>query len=367
MRVLALACVVVVSSLPALAQSNPTLITLRWADASLTAALLNNEQPPPAEELHACRQRWVDGFAARVARAVPNNLDGVSPKWYYASTLEVAPREQISSQGNLAALRPRGVDSIVAIEAQNALLVSGTAAGIDQLREVLAMLDVKPRMVSIEAALLDNPTSVTDEWGIDFATQMGNLLIARVGAAPSSGLQGAYRRGNTRVVGGWNRETSQGQTLTAASVTTTNNIPALLSVGRMLPYTNTQVSYDYYGNRRVTYEIDAVFIGTELFVQPRINGDDSVTMVLRPTFVEAAGTLIAPNGVSLPITDTVSTQTVVTVPDGQTIQIGGFERSRQEYSTRFGGLLSGQDARTYSHPRLFVTPHIVRDVPELGH
>jgi type II secretory pathway component GspD/PulD (secretin) len=367
-------CAVAVWSQPA-----PVAIQLRWADATVLASMLNNEGPLPAEDVHAYRQRWVDTFAGRVLQTLPRDPQRLDPRWVYASTAEAVPREQYRQEGfgggyggltssttsnPVASLRPPGIQSIVAVSANNSLVVSGDPASVDRLKEIIALLDVKPRMVNITCTLLDAPVTRTNEWGMDFAKNVGGLLVGSVGNAPGSGLQVQTRGAGGFARGGWDQTQSSGQVMTAANVTTTNNIPAIITSGRMIPYTSAEVSYDPFGNRTVSYTIDTVYIGTELFVQPRINANDTVTMLIRPTFIDAAGSITTPNGINLPITETVGTQALVTVRDGETIQLGGFERSQQDYNTRFAGLLQGRVSETFSHPRLFVTPRIIRELEE---
>jgi type II secretory pathway component GspD/PulD (secretin) len=378
-RCTVLVAVCVLCVVAAWSQPSPVSIQLRWTDATLMAAMLNDEGPPAAEDVHAYRQRWVDTFAQRLVQTLPRDPQRVDPHWVYASTAEAVPREQYRQEGfgggfggltastttnPVASMRPAGIQSIVAVPANNSLVVTGDPAAVDRLRELITLLDQKPKMVNITCTLMDAPATRTNEWGMDFARNVGGLLIGSVGNAPGSGLQVQTSRGSDFARAGINQAGSAGQVVTAANVTTTNNIPAIITSGRMIPYTNAEVSYDPFGNRTVTYSIDSVFIGTELFVQPRINGDDSVTMLIRPTFIDAAGSITTPTGINLPITETVSTQALVTVRDGETIQLGGFERTQQDYNTRFGGLLQGRVNETFSHPRLFVTPRIIRDLEE---
>ncbi len=356
-------CLVVARA--ALAQGQPTLIPLKWVAPRVVAAMLGGGGKLTEDQIHQARQAWVNDMAGRVANIVTRRRGGNDPQWYYASTIDPSPTEQISPNGNTwAQLLPPGLDGPpVAYMPQNAILARGTPAAIDQLRELIALIDVKPQQVNVEVKLEDQPRTRTNEWGMDLSVQGGGLFLASAGNAPGGGLQTTYRRGNLQGTMGANQGDSRGHTVTAANLTTTNNFPAIITFGRMLPVYNTQVSYDNFGNRTVQSTWDAVFIGTELFVQPRINRDNTVTMLLQPTFIEAVGTIAGPNGTSMPITETLQTSTQVTVPDGETLQIGGFERSAQTLNTQFRGLLSVRNTSVQSHPSLFVTPRILRDLP----
>lgn len=349
------------------AQNPPTLIPLKWADPQVVVAMLSPEAhaPPTAEELRAFRQQWVNDFAADIARRLPRDPSRLSPEWHHASSMTIAPREQVGRgyAGFGTGLLPAGLDGPpIAFMPQNAIIARGTPTAIDQLREVIAMLDVKPRMVNVECRMVDAPTVETDEWGVDARAAGGSWNYAMQGNVPPAGPQLLWRRGPLDVLAGWDRTRSRSDVLTAANITTTNNFPAVITLGRMMPYVTSATSYDPFGRRIVETWVDAIFIGTELFVQPRINADDSITMLIRPTFIEAVGSVIGPQGTVLPITETLGAETMITVRDGETLQLGGFERSRASYNESFGGLLRGRRVAEYSHPLLFVTPRIIRDL-----
>lgn len=367
MRARWLLCGLVLLTVECMGQSTMAVIPLKWMSAEEFAVSLGLLPAPTADELTGFRQQWVNDLGARLARELPPDLSRTPEQWRYASSMVTAPRERARGQqsGSLATMLPEGLDGppIVLMD-QNALLAKGTPAALDQLREIVALLDQKPRMVNVEARLVDAPFRLEEQWGIDAVTRSGQLTIATLGNAPPGGVQARWRRGNTEVTGGWDRSQSRGTLLTASNVTTTNNVPAILTFGRMLPVFVSQVYYDQWGNRHVSTQVDAVFIGTELFVEPRINADDTVTMLIRPTFIEAVGTIVGPNGVSLPITQTLGTETRVTVRDGETMQIGGFERNQAEYSTGVLAFLRGRRLSVQSQPTLFVTPRIVRDLEQ---
>ena len=349
------------------AQNPPTMIPLKWADPEVVAAMFSPEAPPTAGDLREFRQQWVNDFAADVARRLPRDPSRLSPEWHYASSITSAPREQTGqgSAGSMARFLPAGLDGPpIAFMPQNAIIARGTPAAIDQLREVIALLDIKPRMVNVECRMVDAPTVETDEWGVDARAAGGSWHFSTQANVPSAGPQLLWRRGPLDVLAGWDRTRSSGHALTAANITTTNNFPAVITLGRLMPYVASATSYDPYGRRIVETWVDAIFIGTELFVQPRINNDDTITMFIRPTFIEAVGSVIGPQGTVLPITETLGAMTQVTVRDGETLQLGGFERSRVSYNESFGGLLRGRRVAEYSHPLLFVTPRIIRDLDQ---
>lgn len=63
-----------------------------------------------------------------------------------------SPPSPFAAQNPL--LLPEGVERIVAVDNQNALIIFGTAEGVDQLRDIIAFLDKPMLQVEIEARLL---------------------------------------------------------------------------------------------------------------------------------------------------------------------------------------------------------------------
>jgi type II secretory pathway component GspD/PulD (secretin) len=118
-----------------------------------------------------------------------------------------------------------------------------------------------------------------------------------------------------------------------------------------------------------------VDFGTSLWVRPRINADNSVTLYLSPQFQEL-GQRVTPGSGDFAFTayGTVnrSFSTMLRVRDGQTIVLGGLTRRREDNQTFkvpglgdipiIGGLFQGHARRTENSELLwFVTPRVVHD------
>jgi type II secretory pathway component GspD/PulD (secretin) len=364
MRLAGLLLVTLVS-LPGAGAEELALLPVRHLRAEVVGLQLGVVPPADPADADAWRQRWVSDLADQVARDPGKPSD--RPAWVWAASAQPSPAEahwlQEAPQRRMA---PEGLTSVVVVASQNALLAKGTPAAVDQLRELVAMLDQPVPMVNLEVRLVDAPGSEGHEWGADFWFPLDGGGVGSLGNLPVAGVQASLQLGARRLAAGWDETASRGDVVTSASVTTTSNFPAFISVGHMLPFFSPRVSYDAFGNRQVDWDVDAVFIGTELYAEPRVNRDDTITTYLEPRFIEAAGSVLGPNGIALPITQTLGAATQVTLQDGETIELGGFERSLGEYNDRFAGLLRERDLRVTSHPRLFLTARIVREVPELG-
>src|SRR4028118_1911209 len=73
---------------------------------------------------------------------------------------------------------PEGIDQMVAIDPQNALLVYGTEEGLRELEALIAFLDRPLRQVEIEAQFVQVNTQDVNQFGITFSnisdTDIGN-------------------------------------------------------------------------------------------------------------------------------------------------------------------------------------------------
>lgn len=114
--------------------------------------------------------------------------------------------------------------------------------------------------------------------------------------------------------------------LSRPSIMARDSQPASIVVGQSVPLI-TSVRYDTFGNaiNSVTY----TDIGIILKVTPYITADGLVQMIVAPetSAINPTTTVPISTGVSAPVIDTRSADTVVVTPDGQTVVIGGLMRN----------------------------------------
>ena len=351
------------------------VIPLKALSANQVVGLFSTAAQSAVADPGAYRQDFANRSVQKAVKLASRQRRDAEPQWRVSTESSVVPAQTKIAQlpgdaGNLGGLGgagggssqsmelPEGMDPPVAVVNQNAVMVHGTVEAIDQFREILELLDKPSKMVRIECKLIDAPSQVVDEWGLRFSTNNGSVAAGAGGATPNTvGLR--YGKARTAVTAGLGRNRSQGLLVTAPSVTTTNMIPAILSIGQTLPYWSADTSYDNFGNPHTTYTMDAAFVGVELYVLPRINGDNSVTMYLEPSFSESAGTAVGPSGLTAPITQMLGTATQVTVQDGESLVIGGMPSSRDTLNVSSGGLLGDAHSRQRSNPVMIVTPHVL--------
>jgi general secretion pathway protein D len=121
-------------------------------------------------------------------------------------------------------------------------------------------------------------------------------------------------------------QAGKAQLLSRPSVLARNNQPATIQIGQNVPLI-TAVNYDTFGNARNSISYQAV--GIILKVTPFITNDGMVQMIVQPSTssLDPSSSIQVSPGVTAPIIDIRSADTVVITPDGQTVVIGGLMRN----------------------------------------
>jgi type II secretory pathway component GspD/PulD (secretin) len=205
-------------------------------------------------------------------------------------------------------------------------MVRGTVKDIDAVAELLQLIDVPPQQVNVAVKLLNVAGGWSEESGGDVAGAFPGFDLAARGQAPATGPTMRFGSGGAQALVGGSRTQSLADNSVEASVTTINNTPCVIRAATLIPYVTANVTYNRAGQRQVDYAVDAVATGVELVVLPRITGQDTVTMLLRPSFIDAVGRALTPDGQALPITQETAVETQIRVRDGETVVIGGLPR-----------------------------------------
>lgn len=220
---------------------------------------------------------------------------------------------------------PEGVDRIVAIDPQNALLVFGTDEGVRELTETIAFLDKPLRQVEIEAQFVTVSTSDSRAFGIDFSTSQGNFNANGNGFAPSApsnngSFQLGFVRGNFQATLSALLAQSRAKVITAPRVTAINNLTASLQSSTVTTVVLTSVSQNINGN--LATQQTPVFISTNigLTVTPTINNDDTITVLMQPELSTQT-----PTSGLFPDINQQTLETIANVRDGDTIALGGLK------------------------------------------
>jgi type IV pilus assembly protein PilQ len=267
----------------------------------------------------------------------------------------------------------------------NTLIVTDTPRKIQEVRELLARLDVPARQVMIEARVV----VATDGWSRDLGVRMGFAAAKtfgdhRVGGTdkdPNSDVLGlgqglglvpgaAQLALGVLNIGNGNLLTlelqaleadSKGKILSNPRVMTSNQKPAVILNGTQIPYVTTSVS-DGAVQSTVTFK-DAFLC---LLVDPQILNNDSIILTVE---VQKDAARFAP-GIEVPAIDTKRIKTQVRVNNGETRVLGGIFDGEESSSVDkvpmlgdmpvFGNLFKTTNkANSKTELIIFITPRIL--------
>lgn len=212
----------------------------------------------------------------------------------------------------------------------NTLIITDTARKIQEVRELLARLDVPARQVMIEARVV----VATDGWSRDLGARLsfsavndigkkkifgGPLELSGAGAGPLSGAPNfalsLLNLANGNVLDLELRALeadSKGKVISNPRVMTTNQKPAVILNGTQIPYITPGTA-----NSPPTVTFKDAFLC--LLVDPQILNNDSV--ILTVEVQKDAVRFIS--GISDPAIDTKRIKTQVRVNNGETLVLGG--------------------------------------------
>jgi general secretion pathway protein D len=256
-----------------------------------------------------------------------------------------------NSQGVLEA--PKGIGTIISIDAQNALLVYGTADGVSQLRQIIDFLDRPIRQVEIEAQFVDVGTTDAKAFGLSVSTDNSgssdnNAISSNLGSVPSGegGSSLTARFGSYQATLKALLTNKKARIVNSPRVTTLNNLTATLFSATSTPIVLSSSTSGIGG--QVGSQQNAFFLTTSigLVVTPTINNDDTITVFLTPqvqvqTPIQTTSTGGSNNNNSSSNSSTASSipsftsqylTTVATVKDGDTIVLGGLRTKNVSYT-----------------------------------
>lgn len=284
--------------------------------------------------------------------------------------------------------------TVVVDQRTNSLLVTETAAKLEEIRKLINLIDVPVRQVVIEARIISANASDAEKLGVAWGA--GNTSVRNngeqyfsggSGAAGSAGLGTDAVHGNIVDLGVTDLGTSNfnlgfisangrqlidlqlsaiessghGEVVTQPKIITGDKQEASIKSGTQIPYQETSPN----GASTTAFK-DAVL---ELTVTPNITPDDRIIMELNIKQDSVGDTAV--NGT--PVIETNEILTNVLVANGETVVLGGvFQTSEREAVVKtpfFGDLpLIGrffrrtEVAKQKSELLIFITPRILSEV-----
>ena len=218
---------------------------------------------------------------------------------------------------------PEGVERIVAIDPQNALLVQGTPEGIAALTQIIEFLDRPLRQVEIEAQFVEVALDATKNFGIDFSSNSGPFSVQAPGFAPGTSpgsFSLGFVRNNFQATLRALASSGRAKSVNAPRVTAINNLTASLQSFSSTPIVLASTTTGIGGQQSTAQQLFYFTTTIGLTVTPTINNDDTITVLMQPTVsLQSPGS----NSVGAPNSSGQSIITYANVKDGDTIALGG--------------------------------------------
>ncbi len=249
--------------------------------------------------------------------------------------------------------------SIQADESLNALIIRAEPAMMNELRNVIAQLDVRRAQILIEAAIVevggDNGLNLGFQWaagdtengvgGINFSnfgTSLNDIAAGIVTGAPPSLGDGISvgggeldSDGNLRW-GGFLQalaSSSAVNLLSTPSVMTLDNQEASIIVGQNVPFVTGQSTSTGAGVTNPFTTIQREDVGITLKVTPHLAGPQTVRLVLEQEVSDVQRSVSGVNAADI-ITSKRSINTTVLADNLETIVLGGLIRDDSEKTVR---------------------------------
>lgn len=268
-------------------------------------------------------------------------------------------------------LLPDGVDMVMPVQHDNSLIVRGTEDGIAKLKDIVHMLDVPPKQVSIKAEFIEVTTSDVKNLGIDWSLERLNSSFNTNFGTNGNVIVG-LTTGNLAASIAAELTRTTGKVINSPIISTINNEPATIQIGSSIPYWTSYVQVTDNGN--ITQSSPSQLqVTTQLNVLPRVNGDGTITLMLMPQVEDTGAMFTAPDGQSqIPETRTQSLSTRRRVMSGETIVVGGFIRKTDSQTNRQVPILASlpfigkffQANQNQAEDRellIFITPTIISE------
>lgn len=298
-----------------------------------------------------------------------------------------------------------GKTRVVADPMANSILVMGRKEAIDKVNGLLDKLDRKPAQVYLSTVIGQLTLGDGFEFGVDYLSALNNkdgtnfsagsifsredllgstttpravgdlrnnIITNAFGPAKGLNLYGAIGDSVEMFVTAL-ETTNNFKVLSRPSIFALNNKKATITSGQLIPVpsqTLTNTNSNNNGNN-VTTTIEYRDVVLKLEVVPLINVDGEVTLTIAQVNDTVIGTQrVEPN--DIPIIGTEQIVTSVTVPDGNTIVLGGLISEQNKKDTEGVPLLSripglgnlfkdNKDSNTRSELIIFIQPQVVTD------
>lgn len=217
------------------------------------------------------------------------------------------------------------------------LVLRGSDAQIRQAQEYLRLVDTAPKMVALEVRVMELTKSDSLKAGLDWnlftggAVKFLRLNNSQASASNSAGVSVNSGGVSGDVISQLDKIATKTNLIARPNVLATDGRQTEIFVGDAIRYVESIIS----SQNGVTVTTGTVRVGVRVSVMPRIGGNESITMDLRPVVSFLRGfTEIKQIQGQLPQTSERMSQQTINIKSGETIAIGGLiqDQDRQDVS-----------------------------------
>ncbi|WP_294995661.1 type III secretion system outer membrane ring subunit SctC [uncultured Stenotrophomonas sp.] len=205
----------------------------------------------------------------------------------------------------------------------NSLVVRGTLAQIEQIKRLVAELDVPRRQIELSLWIIDIKKAELDRLGVSWS---GGINIGNRLSIGFNGSEGTSTLDGTRFLAAVQALSSKGNAhiVSRPVVLTQENVPAY--------FDSSQTFYVQLLGERST-SLEQVTYGTLVSVRPRVSSRNEVEMQLK---IEDGVSDASRSVDNLPVVNRTMVDTVARVPHQKSLLIGGY--TRQSIDTGDSGI-----------------------------
>lgn len=274
-------------------------------------------------------------------------------------------------EGGVNAGDIREMNSLVSTAKRNTLIVTETPEQMEIVAQVIADIDRKPKIVTLETNIVEVTEEGLSKLGFEVPDTISTNLQEATppgasGIAMGLWLQTFYRDPYSVLLNLQTQiESGNARILSRPNLSAIDGTQAIYFAGRLVPYITRPATET--GGTFTPPEVDFQAVGITLSFKPRVDIDNNITIEVNPSVSTLLQFVDIGAGVSAPDTQTRQITATIRVKDGETFVIAGLlsEEERENLRTipllgdlpLFGKLFqSKHKTRERTEIMVFVTP-----------
>ncbi|MCD6282207.1 hypothetical protein J7J84_01175 [bacterium] len=276
-------------------------------------------------------------------------------------------------EGGVNAGDIREMDSLISTARRNTLIVTETPKKMDVIAQVVADIDRKPKIVTLETNIVEVTEDGLSKLGFEVPDTISTNLQestpqGATGIAMGLWLQTFYRDPYRVLLNLQTQiESGNARILSRPNLSAIDGTQAIYFAGRLVPYITRPATET--GGTFTPPEVDFQAVGITLSFKPRVDNDNNITIEVNPSVSTLLQFVDIGSGVSAPDTQTRQITATIRVKDGETFVIAGLLSEEERENLRripllgdlplFGKLFqSKHKTRERTEIMVFVTPTV---------